>query len=283
MRELAGFIHPVGRVIRGNQAERSISQTRPKRILIRSLTLRRAAQIGGTGMARLIKDIFGHEQIVRACFSPDRRTPRLGRAHDFHTFGCGDVKQHHRLARDFGKLANPAKRLDLGGTRVRLCVVFRRGFAIGQQRLRRPTDHRVILCVKTDQRAMRLGHHQRLQDFGIIQAHLVVGREHLERPMPRTYQLRQVIGQVSAGRVGNDRVIRMINQRALVRQGHVIRHHLRQPHTGMLRGKGHGGCCPAKGRRPRCCFKRVGVHQPRARQLFDVAMRIDTAGQHQFA
>ena len=127
----------------------------------------------------------------------------------------------------------------------------------------------------------RLG--QNLEHLGVVEAQAVVGHEHLDRGMAGGDQLGQLIVEHGGRGAGDDHVEGVIDDRALCRQGVVVVDHGLQAHALILGGKGdHRGGAAGGGGAGRG-LEGIGVDQARGRELLDVAVAVDAAGQHQAA
>ena len=85
------------------------------------------------------------------------------------------------------------------------------------------------------------------------------------------------------GRVGEDHVEGVVDHRALAGEAVIVLDHLRQVHADVLGGERDHRRGAAERGRDRGALEGVGVHHPGGRELLDVAVRVDAAGQHELA
>ena len=95
-------------------------------------------------------------------------------------------------------------------TRVKLG----RPIAAGEQALSHPGDHAVVLGMDADQGAVLARRHQHVEQLLVVEPDLVVGHEHLQRPVTFADELRQR-GERGWSRIGDDHVEGVVDDRAL--------------------------------------------------------------------
>ena len=118
---------------------------------------------------------------------------------------------------------------------------------------------------------------QNVEQGFIVDLQPVVGHENLDRAVALLHQRRNVVGKCFDGRIGDDHVEGIVDDRALPGERMIIRQHLRQLHADMLGRKRDNGGGPAEGGRGRRAFKGVGIHDAGGRKLFDMGMAVDAA------
>jgi len=134
-------------------------------------------------------------------------------------------------------------------------------------------DHRLVV-------ACGLQHVEKLL---VVHFQPVVGHEDLERGMPGLHQRRHFLRKYFLTRVGEDHVKRIIDHGASLGELVIILDHGLQRHADVLRGERdhrRGAACAAA---VVALSNVVGVHFAGGRELLDVAVRVDAAGQHVFA
>ena len=216
---------------------------------------------------------------MRAGLGPDRRAPRLRRAHRRRPLYRRDVEDHHRLIEEFGKAAHPLHRLHLGQTGMRQGVMRRPRHPACDQLILHPAQQTVILRMDADQRALPAHLPHNLHDLAVVQPD-GISREQLDRPVPRRDGRAQVIGKARHRQVRDRQVERMIHPRPARRPRGIGRQRVGQPFAPRLRREGdHRGraaqCCGGSGR-----LEPVGVQQAHAGHLFHMGMRIDAPRHH---
>ena len=171
-------------------------------------------------------------------------------------------------------------RLRLGPRGPRQRVIDRRRLALGQRLLHDDIDHRPVLGVHANQRAVlrRLPH--RLEDRGVIDhQHVGIRHEQLEAGHALAHQVVHVF-EARIGQIGHDHVQTVVDARlalGLLPPCVERRAHLR---TARLNSKVHDRRRPANRRCPRPSLKIVCRVGPAERHI-EMRVRIDAAGQQQ--
>ena len=155
----------------------------PRQIAARSA----ASRAGGLNIhlralePRLVEVVGVEEQVLRAGLGEDLLAAGLGVADRGHrTFGR-DVEHHDRLVDQGGHGDQAVHRLRLGDARMADRVVSGRGMAALEQAARRPAEHRVVLGVDRDHRALAPGKRQKIEHLRVVEAEQRIGHEQLER------------------------------------------------------------------------------------------------------
>ena len=141
----------------------------------------------------------------------------------------------------------------------------------------------MVLGMRAEHRAAVARRKQNVEQLFVVDLQPIIGHEDLDRTMALLDQRRQIALQRFLGRIGDDHVERVVDHRALSRERVILLEHLRQLHADVLgRERDHGGGAAEGGRDGRA-LERIGVHDACGRELLDMGMAVDTAGQHQLA
>ena len=160
---------------------------------------------------------------------------------------------------------------------------FRRRVAALDEALPHPGDHAVVLGMDADERPVLARRDEHVEQRLVVDLEAVVGHEHLDRGVPGADQRRQMLPDGRLGRVGDDHVEGIVDDRALAGEAGIVLDDLRQVHADVLgRERDHRRGAAMRGR-DRRALPGIGVHHPGGRELLDVAMRVDAARQHQLA
>ena len=95
----------------------------------------------------------------------------------------------------------------------------------------------MVFRVHAHEGAVLLGGGEHVEQLLVIDPDAVVGHEHLQGGVARTHQLRHVVLECLLGRVGNDHVERVIDDRAALGRCVIFGDHLFKRHADMLGGK----------------------------------------------
>ncbi len=136
--ELAGFVHPVGGMVRRDHLEIAQFKRLPERGLIRMIALRRGADHARSVIARKQQIVGSLEKIVRASLCEDLHTTPSRQPDHLCTLGGRDVEYHDRLVNEFRESDHTVDRLDLGGARMTDSVIFRRDVSTRNKSLAHP-------------------------------------------------------------------------------------------------------------------------------------------------
>ena len=117
----------------------------------------------------------------------------------------------------------------------------------------------------------------------VVDLQPVVGHEDLDRGVPLFHQCRDVVRKRFQSRIGDDHVKGIVDDRALPGERMIVCQDLGQRHANMLGSKRDDRGGSTEGGRGRGTFECIGVHDARGRQLLDMGMAVDAAGQHQLA
>ena len=223
--------------------------------------------------------VCGEEQVLRAGLGEHFLAPGLGVADRAHRAFGRDVEHHHRLVDQGCHRDQAVHGLGLGQARMADGVVAGCGVAARQQALDHPADHRVVLGVHRDHRPLAPRQRQHRQHLLVVEAQQRIGHEQLERGEAVPDQPRQLAHHLLA-RVGHDHVEGVVDHR-LLRPLAIVGDHLDHRLAAMLgRERDHRGGA-AIGGRDRAAEEIVGVPDPHARELLDMAVAVDAARQDQ--
>ena len=279
--QLAVFIETIGRVVRRDGLEIAERQCLPQRFLIGHRSRRRAAHPLGAFNAGFVEIFGGEKKILRAGFRKHLQ-PLAARVADHPgAFRGRDVKDHDRLIDQRRHADQAVECVGLGEAGMADRMIFRMGIAAGQKPLHHPGDDTVVLGMGTQHGAGLARRDQNIEQGFVVDLQPVVGHEDLDRAMPLLHQRRNVMGQRFHRRIGDDHMEGVIDHRALLGERVIVAHHPRQMHADMLGRKADDRGRAAESRRGGRAFKGVGVHDTRRRQLLDMGVAVDAAGQHQ--
>ncbi len=272
-------IEAVGRVVGGHHLEGAVLHAPPDRRAIPGIARRRAEHPLGALEPGLVEVLRTEQQILRAGLGKHLLAARLGLADRRHgTFGR-DVEHHDRLVDQRRHRDQPGDRLGLGEPRMADRVVARRGVAPRQQALGHPAEHRVVLGVHRDHRTRRARQRQQIQHLLVGQAQQGIGHEQLERGIALADQLRQ-LGHDRLARVRDDHVEGVIDH-GLLRALAVVGDDLDHRGAAVLGGERDHRRGAAERRRCGAAREVIGIPDPHAGELLDVAMTVDPARQHE--
>ena len=268
-------------MVGGDHLEGAVLHAPPDRRAVGGIAGGRAEHPLGA-LQPLPVEILGAEQeILRAGLGEHLLAAGLGIA-DRGQRACGrDVEHDDRLIHQRRHRDQAADRLGLGEARMADRVVARRGVAARQQALDHPGDHRVVLGVDRDHRARAPGERQEIQHLLVGQPEQRIGHEQLERGVALPDQPRQ-LGHDRLARVRDDHVEGVVDHR-LPGPLAVVGDHLQHRGAAVLGGERDHRGGAAERRRDRPAIEVVGVPDPHARELLDVAVAVDPARQHQQA
>ena len=278
--ELAGLIEPIGRVVGRDDLERAVPDAAPHRRLIGRIARRRAEHPLGA-LQPAVEMVRGRGT---GTAGRSRRTPsgrgsgrRGSRAIEPSVVTWNTID---RLVDQGGHRDQAVDGLGLGEARMADGVVAGRGVAARQQALDHPADHRVVLGVHRDHRPLaRARAPADRQHLLVVEPQQRIGHEQLERGVAVPDQPRQ-LGHHLLARVGHDHVEGVVDHR-LLRPLAIVGDHLDHRLAAMLgRERDHRGGA-AIGGRDRAAVEVVGVPDPHARELLDMAVAVDPARQHQ--
>ena len=131
-----------------------------------------------------------------------------------------------------------------------------------------------------DQRALAARHGQDVEHLTVIELQKVIGHVDLERGVPVTDQRRQFLAQHLLGRVGDDQMEGVIDDRLGAGRLVVLLDDPAQGLAAMLRGERDHRRRAAKRRRDGGAVEIIGADDPRRGALLDMAMAVDAARQH---
>ncbi len=280
-RELAGVVEPVGRMIGGDHLEGAVADAPPDRVLVGAVAGGRAEHPLGTLEPGLVEIGRGQQQVLRAGLGEHLLTPGLGVADRRHRAFGRDVEDDDRLVDQRRHREQTVHGLGLGDPRVADRVVAGRPMAALEQPARGPGEHGVVLGVHRDHGTFGPGQCQKVQHLRVIEPEQRIGHEQLERRIAFADQRRQFLEHL-CGRVRDDHVEGVVDH-GLGRALAVVGDHRAHRLAVVLGGKrDHGGGAAERGR-DRAALEIVGVPDAHARELLDVAVAVDPAGQHELA
>ena len=158
-------------------------------------------------------------------------------------------------------------------------VVARRPEAALQQPRGQPFDHVVVLGMNHDQRALAPRHRQDVEHLPVVERQQIIGHVDLERGVAVADQRRQFLAHDLLGRVGDDQVKGVVDDRLRTGGRVVLLDDLAQRLAAMLRGERDHRRGAAKRRRHRGAVEIVGADDPGRGALLDMAMAVDAARQ----
>ena len=218
-------------------------------------------------------------QVSPKIFAPSSRA----RATRSAPSGGRDVDDEQRRVEEAGEGDGAIDRLDLGRGGMADRMVARLGVAGSNEAVGDPLDDAAVFGMDHGQCAIRLGHRQDVEELRVVDPHQVVGHEDLERGHATGEGEGQLLGQRLLGRVGNDQVVAVVDDRSALSPAVVEVQRLGHAHAAVLRGEGHKAGIAAEGRADRSGAVIICRHAARRALLSDVAMRLDPAGQDEFA
>ncbi len=137
-------------------------------------------------------------------------------------------------------------------------------------------------CTQTRARLSR-AHWSTSSKLHVVELDAVIGHEHLDGGMTRFHQLRHVIPQRRLGRIGDDHVEGVVDHRALLGERVIGIDDLVELHADVLGGeRDHRGGAAERSRHGRA-LEGVGIENAGRRDLLDMGVTVDAAGQHQLA
>ncbi|MNL28110.1 hypothetical protein D3C87_1497410 [compost metagenome] len=143
-----------------------------------------------------------------------------------------------------------------------------------------PADHVVVLGVHHHERAFLPCHRHHFQQLVVVALELVVGHVDLQRGDAVADHLGQVLAQRGLVGIGQDQMEAVVDHRLLARQPAVGGHHLGNAVGAVLRRERQNGGGAAERGRHGARIEVIRAHHAHARELLDVAMAVDAAGQH---
>ncbi len=162
-------------------------------------------------------------------------------------------------------------------------MVARRAQPVLQQARGQPSDHVVILGVDHDECALAPRQRQDIEHLPVIQLQQIVGHVDLERGVAVADQSRKLLAHDLLGRVGDDQMKGVVDDRLGAGRFVIFLHYLAQGLTTMLRSeRDHRGGAAERSGHGRA-VEIVGADNPGGRALLDVAMAVDPTGKHQLA
>ena len=222
-------------------------------------------------------------QILRAGLGEDLEPVAARPAHGGGAFRRRDVEDHDRLVEERRHRDEAVEGLGLGEARMAHGMEFRRRVAALDEALPHPGDHAVVLGMDADERPVLARRDEHVEQRLVVDLEAVVGHEHLDRGVPGADQRRQMLPDGRLGRVGDDHVEGIVDDRALAGEAGIVLDDLRQVHADVLgRERDHRRGAAMRGR-DRRALPGIGVQHPGGRELLDVAMRVDAARQHELA
>ena len=278
--ELAAFIEAIRRVVGGDHLERAVLHAPPDRRTVRRIPGRRAEHPLRPFEPRPVEVGGLEQQVLRAGLGEHLLTARLGVADRAHRSFGRDVEHDDRLIDQGGHGDQAAHRLGLGDARMADRVEFRRAMAALEQAARGPGEHRVVLGVHRNHRALAPGKRQEVEHLGVVQTQQRIGHEQLERGVAIPDQRRQFLAQHGLGRIGHDHVEGVVDH-GLLGALAVVGDHLAHGLAVVLGRERDHRRGAAERRRDRAAVEVVGVPDAHARELLDVAVAVDPAGQHE--
>ncbi len=241
----------IGRVVGGDHLEDAGGEPVPHRLLARAVARRRAAHALRPLEAGLVEVGGGQEQVLRAGLGVDPEALALRPADLLDRVAVGDVHDQDRHVDQLGERDGAVRRLALGDAGMGDGMVFRLRVPGRQQPVGQPLDHVVVLGMDHDEGAFRAGERQHLEHLAIIQAQAVIGHVDLERGVAVLDQRRQLLAQDFRGRVGDDHVESVVDDRLRRGQRMIVLDHPAERHAAVLRGEGNDGGGAAAGGRAR--------------------------------
>jgi len=132
------------------------------------------------------------------------------------------VNQQHWRVKDLGESDGSVGGFAFDRARTRTGMVFRLNQAGALQRVGQPGDGLGVFGVDHDHRLFAPGKGQHVEDFAVVQLHVVIGHVDLERGISLADQGRQFLPQHRRSRVADDQVEGVIDQRFTIGAGVVI-------------------------------------------------------------
>ena len=139
----------------------------------------------------------------------------------------------------------------------------------------------MVLGVHHDERPVAARDRHDVEDLLVGEPQAVVGHIDLERAYALRDRRREIAPQGRLVRVRDDQVEGVVDDRLGAGTRSVVRKHCRHGIAAMLRAERHHRRRAAERRRHRRRVEIVGAHDAHRRQLLDVAMAVDAAGQHE--
>ncbi|OIQ65547.1 hypothetical protein GALL_528930 [mine drainage metagenome] len=141
----------------------------------------------------------------------------------------------------------------------------------------------MVLRVGAQHRAGFARRNENIEQRFVVDLQPVVSHEDLDRGVPLLHQRRNILCEGLQGRIGDDHVEGIVDDRALPGERMVIRQYLGQRHADMLGRERDDRGGPAESGRGRGTLECIGIHDARCRELFDMGVAVDAARQDQFA
>ena len=191
--------------------------------------------------------------------------------------GIGHVDDQDRHVDQLRQGDRALDRLALRHAGVRDRVVARRRRARADEPARQPGDHAVVLGVDHGEGAEPAGRRQDVEELLVPDAKPVVGHVDLERGDPLRDQPRQILLERLLGRVGDDQVKRVVDDRLVAGPAVIVIDDGAELHAPVLRGEGHHGRRAAERRGHGARVEIVRTHDAGRGELLEMDVTVDAA------
>ena len=221
--------------------------------------------------------------VLRAGLGVDPHAAALRPVNLLHSFAAGHMHDQDWHVSQLGDGDGPVCRFTFNqhgpgsGMKAGLCL------ALLEQCVGEPADQVRVFGVNHGHGAVGSGQRQQLHDLFVVELHVVVGHVDLERGVALVDQPRQVHLEERLGRVADDQVKSIIDDRFALRAAVVIVHGHLHGHALELAGKGNDGGGATISGGHRAGVEVVSTNRPVASGLIQVAMPIDTTWHDQVA
>ena len=277
--QLPRRVEAVRGVVGGVGLEGPVPEPGPDRALGQEVAGRRTASVLRALEARPVEIVGREEEVLGTGLAVDAEAAGLSLVDRARTRRVRDVDDQDRDVQQLRQRDRALDRLAFRESRVGDRVIARGGRARLEEPGREPGDHVVVLGVDHGEGAEAPRRGQDVQELLVPEAQAVVRHVDLERGDALGDQPGQLLVERVLRRVGQDQVERVVDHRLLAGPAVVVLHHRRELHPAMLGREGHDRRGAAEGGRHGARVEVVGAHDARRRDLLEMAVAVDSAGQ----